>query len=71
MALPPGATMAVTGVYANTPCGTCKAGFSVFAIRLYGNDSSLLKAHPLQTLGRWVCLTCKGARPSMGATEAE
>ena len=25
MALPPGATMAVTGTYANTPRGTCKA----------------------------------------------
>jgi hypothetical protein len=31
MALSPGATMAVTGVYANMPRETCKAWFSQFA----------------------------------------
>jgi len=32
MALPPGATMAVTGIYANTPRQTCKARFSQFVL---------------------------------------
>jgi hypothetical protein len=68
MALPPGATMAVTGTYANTPSGTCKARICSF-FEQTEIWAALLAS--IRLVGLWVYLTCTGSRPSMGATEGE